>query len=151
MPVETLGEALDLSWTVHMRCLHDGREGLKHRRDCTFRRQLDLENLVCTRGRDFPLGRLAERLRCPRCGCQRVVVMFGPPGGMGMQLVEDNEFQILCVSDDGPVESILSCHQKFKHHKICKENIRFGAANTLSFLHTFLASVPSKRRPQPIG
>ena len=59
--VETLGEAFDLSWSVHMRCLHDGKEGLKHRRDCNFRRELDLETLVCTRGRAFPIGRLAER------------------------------------------------------------------------------------------
>jgi hypothetical protein len=64
-----------------MRCLHDGREGLKHRRDCNFRHQLDLETLVCTRGRGFPLGRLADRLRCPRCGCRRISVMFGPPAG----------------------------------------------------------------------
>ena len=63
-----------------MRCLHDGKEGLKHRRDCNFRRELDLETLVCTRGRAFPIGRLAERLRCPRCGCRRVAVVFGPPG-----------------------------------------------------------------------
>ena len=50
MPVETLGEAFDRSWSVHMRCLHDGKEGLKHRRDCNFRCELDLETLVCTRG-----------------------------------------------------------------------------------------------------
>jgi hypothetical protein len=79
MPIETLGEALSLSWRVHMRCLDDGREGLKHKRECGFRRQLDLETLVCTRGRDFPIGRLAQRLRCPRCGCRQVSVMFGPP------------------------------------------------------------------------
>ena len=79
MPVETLGEALDLTWSVHMRCLHDGKEGLKHRRDCIFRCELDLETLVCTRGRAFPLARLAGRLRCPRCGCREVAVMFGPP------------------------------------------------------------------------
>ena len=24
---------------------------------------------LCTRGRDFPLARIAERLRCPRCSC----------------------------------------------------------------------------------
>ena len=83
MPVETLGEALDLSWSVHMRCLHDGKEGLKHRRDCNFRCELDLETLVCTRGRAFPFGRLAERLRCPRCGCRRVAVVFGPPSDAG--------------------------------------------------------------------
>jgi hypothetical protein len=83
MPVETLGEAFDRSWSVHMRCLHDGKEGLKHRRDCNFRRELDLETLVCTRGRAFPIGRLAERLRCPRCGCRRVAVVFGSPGEAG--------------------------------------------------------------------
>ena len=83
MPVETPGEAFDLSWSVHMRCLHDGKEGLKHRRDCNFRRELDLETLVCTRGRDFPIGRLAERLRCPRCGCREIAVMFEPSRGIG--------------------------------------------------------------------
>ena len=77
--VETLGEALNLSWRVHMRCLDDGREGMKLRRECRFSRELDIETLVCTRGRDFPLARLAERLRCPRCGCRRVGVMFDPP------------------------------------------------------------------------
>lgn len=66
-----------------MRCLHDGKEGLKHRRDCNFRCELDLETLVCTRGRAFPFGRLAERLRYPRCGCRRVAVMFGPPSDAG--------------------------------------------------------------------
>jgi hypothetical protein len=83
MLVEALGEAFDLSWSVHMRCLHDGKEGLKHRCDCNFRRELDLETLVCTRGRAFPLGRLAERLRCPRCGRREVAVMSGPPAGIG--------------------------------------------------------------------
>jgi hypothetical protein len=41
--------------------------------------ELDLQTLVCTRGRDFPLAQIAEMLRCPRCGCRRVAVMFGPP------------------------------------------------------------------------
>ena len=81
--VETLGEVLDHSWRIHMRCLDDGREGLKHKRRCDFRFQLDLQTLVCTRGRDFPLARIAERLRCPRCGCRRVGVMFGPPSNPG--------------------------------------------------------------------
>jgi hypothetical protein len=42
-------------------------------------RYLDLETLVCTRGRDFPIAHIADRLRCTRCGCRRVGVMFGPP------------------------------------------------------------------------
>jgi hypothetical protein len=75
MGIETLGEA----WSVHVRCLDDGMEGLKHKRECGYRKELEMETLVCTRGRDFPLARIAERLRCPRCGCRRVSVMFGPP------------------------------------------------------------------------
>jgi hypothetical protein len=59
---------MDLSWTVHIRCLFDGKQGLKNGRDCNFRCQLDLETLVCTRGRAFPLRRLAERLRCLGAG-----------------------------------------------------------------------------------
>jgi hypothetical protein len=35
-----------------------------------------METLVCTGGRSFPLARLAEWLRCPRCGCRKVTVIF---------------------------------------------------------------------------
>jgi hypothetical protein len=83
MPIETLGEAMNMSWRIPMRCLDNGREVLKHKRECGFRRELDVETLVITRGRDFPLARLAERLRCPRCGCRRVAVVFDPPAGAG--------------------------------------------------------------------
>jgi hypothetical protein len=64
-----------------MRCFGDGMRGLKHSRECGYRVDLDMETLVCTGGRDFPLARIAEQLRCPRCGCRRVAVMFGPPNG----------------------------------------------------------------------
>jgi hypothetical protein len=79
MPVETLGETFSLGWRVHMRCLDDGMRGLKHKRECDYRAELDMTTLVCTRGRAFPLSRLADRLRCPRCGCRRIGVMFDPP------------------------------------------------------------------------
>jgi hypothetical protein len=79
MGIESLGEAWNFSWRIHVRCLDDGGEGMKRRRPCGYRKSLDLETLVCTRGRDFPLARIAERLRCPRCGCRRISVMFGPP------------------------------------------------------------------------
>ena len=62
---ETLGEAWNWGWGITMRCLDDGREGLKHKRRCGYRKELDVMTLVCTRGRDFPLIKLAERLRCP--------------------------------------------------------------------------------------
>lgn len=87
MSIESLGEAFSHGWRIHMRCLDNGREGLKHKRECGYRKELDLETLVATRGRDFPIARLAERLRCPRCGCRRVGVMFGPPTSYGVRSV----------------------------------------------------------------
>ncbi|HEY2893699.1 MAG TPA: hypothetical protein VGJ16_05790 [Pirellulales bacterium] len=82
MGIETLGEAYSLGWRVAMRCLDDGREGMKHKSPCGYRVMLDLQTLVCTRGRDFPLARIAERLRCPRCGCRHVAVMFQPSANL---------------------------------------------------------------------
>lgn len=79
MSIETIGEAWNLSWTIRIRCLDDGMRGLKHKRECGYRTDLDMETLVCTRGRDFPLALLAERLRCPRCGCRRISVAFVLP------------------------------------------------------------------------
>ncbi len=82
MGVETIGEALSLGWRVIARCVRGREDGPTSRssRECTYRRELDLETLVCTRGRAFPLSRLESRLRCPRCGNRRMVVMFEPPG-----------------------------------------------------------------------
>jgi hypothetical protein len=41
-------------------------------RRCIYRKQLDLDALVCTRGPNFPLSRLESRLMCPACGSRRV-------------------------------------------------------------------------------
>lgn len=83
MAVETIGEAWNLSWRVHMRCGQGKRAGMKSIAECTYARELDVETLVCTRGRDFPLAWLAERLRCPRCGSRRVVVLYEAPAARG--------------------------------------------------------------------
>jgi hypothetical protein len=40
---------------------------------------LYLQTLVWTRGAGFPLARLESRLKCPRCGSRRVVLLFEPP------------------------------------------------------------------------
>lgn len=55
MPTETLGEDLNLSWRVHMRCLDDGMEGLKHKREYGHRLELDLQTLV------YSWSRLSDR------------------------------------------------------------------------------------------
>jgi hypothetical protein len=77
--VETLGIARSLGWKVHMRCAHGPRDGMKRVRECVYRKQLDVDTLVSTRGPNFPLSRLESRLMCPACGNRRVTVVFEPP------------------------------------------------------------------------
>jgi hypothetical protein len=56
MAVETLGEALSYGWRVTARCAWGKhREGLKSKRECVYRAELDMETLVWTRGRAFCL------------------------------------------------------------------------------------------------
>ena len=43
-------------------------------------RFIDVQTLVCIRGRDFPLARIASRLRCPNCGDMGVQVLLDVPG-----------------------------------------------------------------------
>jgi hypothetical protein len=76
MSVETLGEALDLSWRITVRCALGPRDGMKRVRDCVYGGELDLRTLAWTRGRDFPIARLESQLKCPRCGSRRVRLAF---------------------------------------------------------------------------
>lgn len=82
MAIETLGEALDLSWRLHVRCAFGRCEGLKSIRACAWGVELDVETLTCTRGRDFPVDRLQSRLRCLRCGSRHVRLAFSPPANV---------------------------------------------------------------------
>ena len=79
MAVETLGEAMDFSWRVTVRCAHGPRDGMKRVRECVYGGELDLQTLVWTRGRDFPIARLESRLKCPRCGSRQVRLAFSVP------------------------------------------------------------------------
>lgn len=56
MAIETIGEAMDFSWCVTVRCAHGLRDGMKRVRECVYGGELDLQTLVWTRGRDFPLA-----------------------------------------------------------------------------------------------
>ena len=79
LEVDTLGVAPSLGWKVHMRCASGYRLKMRSMRRCVYRRTLDLETLVATRGPNFPLGRSEGRLMCPACGNRRVTVVFEPP------------------------------------------------------------------------
>ena len=78
MAVETIGEAWSLGWRVVARCVRGREDGPARNQAgrCAYRKELDLETLVCTRGPAFPLSSLERRLRCPRCGNRRMVVML---------------------------------------------------------------------------
>lgn len=79
MAIETLGEAMDFSWRVTVRCAAGSGDGMKRVRECVYGGDLDLPTLVWTRGRDFPLARLESRLKCPRCGSRQVRLAFSVP------------------------------------------------------------------------
>jgi len=82
--IEALGEAWSAGWRVHLRCAQGKVDGITRVPECFYQRELEVETLLCTRGRDFPLSRLAERMRCPRCGSRRVAIVYAPPAGRTM-------------------------------------------------------------------
>jgi hypothetical protein len=47
--------ARSLGWKVHMRCANGYREYTRSMRKCVYRKELDLETLVATRGPNFPI------------------------------------------------------------------------------------------------
>ena len=76
MPVETIGQAFSYGWRVTARCAAGKQDGMSRRKECVYRAELDMETLVWTRGKSFPLSRLESRLRCPMCGSRDVVLLF---------------------------------------------------------------------------
>lgn len=80
MPIETIGDAYLHGWKVTVRCSFGRSDGptSQSSRECNYRKELDMETLVWTRGSGFPLSRLETRLRCPRCGSRNVVVLYQP-------------------------------------------------------------------------
>src|SRR5229473_1872430 len=79
MPVETIGEAFSYGWRVTARCAAGKQDGMHRHKECVYRAELDMETLVWTRGRGFPISRLESRLRCPMCGSREVVLLFTIP------------------------------------------------------------------------
>ena len=77
--IETLAQARDAGMRITARCAWGRREGTKSIRECKARIELDLDTLIWTRGAVFPVSMLEGRLKCPRCGSHRVVVLFDLP------------------------------------------------------------------------
>lgn len=83
MAIETLGDAERAGWRVRISCARGKRDGLKTIRECAFSYDPDLMSLMITRGRDFEIARLVERVECPRCKSRRMRVIYLPPEGRG--------------------------------------------------------------------
>lgn len=79
--IEMLQEAREAGVRIRIttRCAWGRREGTKSIRECKARIRLDLETLIWTRGRAFPVSMLESRLKCPRCGSRRIVLLFDLP------------------------------------------------------------------------
>ena len=95
--IETLGDAYDAKWGVRMRCGRndvrgDFRGSVRYEK-CGYVGALDMATLVCTRGRRFPLARLASRLRCPNCGDMNVKLLFDVPGQPIPVWIAQSQFQ----------------------------------------------------------
>ena len=91
--IETLGDAYQAGWGVRMRCSRGEHRGIVKIDPCRFEAALSLETLVCTRGRAFPLARLASRLRCPNCGETNIQVLFDVPGSALPQFVPQSPYR----------------------------------------------------------
>jgi hypothetical protein len=59
MPVETLGEACSQGWRVTVRCADGRTESPRSQssRECSYRRELDMETLVWDAPQAAPAGR----------------------------------------------------------------------------------------------
>jgi hypothetical protein len=80
-----LRQARDTGVKITARCAWGHREGLKSIRRCTASVRLDLDSLVWTRGAEFPVSMLAERLKCPRCGSRKMAHLFDMPAQQNAQ------------------------------------------------------------------
>ncbi len=77
--IETLIEARNAGVKITARCAWGRREAMKTVAACKESIRLDLDSLIWTRGAAFPVSMLESRLKCPRCGSRRVVLLFDLP------------------------------------------------------------------------
>lgn len=77
--IGTIGDAFNQGWQLSAACRHGLVDTGSSSRKCDWKYNLDMTTLVATRGRDFPIDRVSERLRCPRCGSRKISVFFVTP------------------------------------------------------------------------
>ena len=80
MAIETLGEACSQGWRVTVRCAYGRSEGPRSQssRECNYRKELDMETLVWTRGRAFPLSSGFTTSMMPSTGIKATSATISP-------------------------------------------------------------------------
>ena len=78
-------------------------------RKCVYRKQLDLETLVATRGPNFPLGRLEGRSDVP-CFCIAYRDDNNRPHGTGFILYFERDNPAIFFPDNGIVSGKLKMY-----------------------------------------
>lgn len=86
MGVQTIGEAYQAGWRIHVRRAWGRRELMT-----SVKPELDLHTLIWTTGGGFPLSTLENRLKCPLCGPRNVAVIFEVPRELGMRIAGNAE------------------------------------------------------------
>jgi hypothetical protein len=85
--IETLGDAYDYGWKLTIRCAFGKRSGMRSVPECKLSVDIDLDTLIWTRGRQFPLDSLGRYFKCPRCGSRQVRVLWNvPPGAVPVRM-----------------------------------------------------------------
>lgn len=74
----TLGSAFLAGLKPYAECRRGKRSGPVKIVPCGYRSELHLETLIWTRGAKYPCARLAQRLKCPRCGGLAVTLVWMP-------------------------------------------------------------------------
>ncbi|MET4636132.1 hypothetical protein ABIE08_004090 [Kaistia defluvii] len=87
MSVETLGDAWRAGWTVSARCKGRNARTKNGTKPCLQQVDLDMRTLLWTRGADFPIAMLSDRLMCPSCRSRHVFLIFDIPGNGSRAMV----------------------------------------------------------------
>lgn len=76
----TLGEAWLWGYSPHVRCNRGKRIGPVKVEPCGYTADLDLATLLWAKGARYPVSRLSQRLKCPRCGGRSITLAWLPTG-----------------------------------------------------------------------
>jgi hypothetical protein len=83
-PIMTLGQAADRDLTLRLYCRGGAGQAMKRHRPCIAAYEIDIETLIWTRGREYPLKALHRIMKCPACNSRLIQIKLfrAEEGGM---------------------------------------------------------------------